>query len=751
MVARTNHPAPSGTKDEHLGFSKWSVSVVLWVRVGDDEPMQKRGASFRGVRRVVAAVMVCAVVAGCVPASPDSTARSSTPSTAGESGGLTGDPRPNVEGPVYEFDTAGGSADSEGVTVTVPPGATDERLEASFGQPIGAVDTELAVERFGPLVQVDHDANLQQPLRVDWDVSALDALELATIGLARWNPELEVWVPTPEEFTVSDGTLTAEISNFSIWTWVTNTAAWTTQTVGELSGNRAAAPQCSSGKLPAWVNNVVRPDENQDAVPIRTCTEPGSNDMLGVKVVNNRPYTQTLILNEGNITSPSAIEEDFTIAGLVRNAAAAGLATDRQVMIPPTRGTQFSLKRPEEPGPFTRELIAGPSGTGVVVDMLTYVLENIVDSAGIGGFDSQLLNTMVQALYDCGGENILQSRNVARDATAVVKVVDVMAQCASSDGVEVAIQRVLRSQIDKGGKTAARAAKTARVLHQTLGALKVVTTVADFSSYTAELISSAGLSEVKISVFGRGTPGILGAWTPSCRSDDDDSQALYVNLTSQDQFADTNKEYWQFDGWQPAAQTAVEPLTTCTPSHQRAVADNIDTTWGDTTSAAIVSATIRTQAGDDVWVLTTDGFGPLELNQSVPGELRDQFDEGWECFGPQLTSASHGAIEIWTEDGTVNTEITAIILADESASTRSGASIGTSFSALRSMYPDLEGPLNSEWFQGGIYYLPDGAGHDGSLSIIFEIVNDEVVGVSLQHSILLQSLSTVSDRVCGGP
>ncbi len=64
-----------------------------------------------------------------------------------------------------------------------------------------------------------------------------------------------------------------------------------------------------------------------------------------------------------------------------------------------------------------------------------------------------------------------------------------MAQCASSDKVALLIKRFLRNRISKGGKTAERAIKSARVMKQAFGTLTVTLVVADISSYTAELLS----------------------------------------------------------------------------------------------------------------------------------------------------------------------------------------------------------------------------------------------------------------------
>lgn len=535
-----------------------------------------------------------------------------------------GDPLPELKAEVHTFDASGGEVEDMGVMVTVPPDASDGLLETRFGEGFGIVDTGLAMERFGPLVQVDHTEDLRKPLRVTWDVSHLEELELATIGLARWDPDLEVWTPTPEIFTVRDGALTADISEFSILTWITNAAAWTTQIAGEVSGKRAPAPTCNDTSSPSWVTNVVRPDEDQPAMPIRTCVETRDQDVLGVKVVNNRPYTQALTLSDDATASSTPIDEDFTIVGIIHSATSSALSAGNRVVIPPTRTSDINVARPSMPGSFSHKLTVEPSAIGVGVDVLVYVLENAFNLDAIGGFDSELLNEAVQLTYDCGGKKVLETRDFAIDVSVVTQVTEVMAQCASNDKVALMIEGSLRAQISKGGKTAEQAIKSARVVKQAFGTLTLILTMADFSSYTAELLTGAKLGPVSIGVYGRGQPPVLGSWTPSCANVDEDSAALYTNLTIQDDFSNTDKDFWEFDGWQPSAAIAVEPLTECSVDHQMAVAAEVEQTWEDKKAAAAVSETIRSQ---------TEGVGG-----SLPGlpvQLRGQWcarSEPGICF-----------------------------------------------------------------------------------------------------------------------
>lgn len=171
---------------------------------------------------------------------------------------------------------------------------------------------------------------------------------------------------------------------------------------------------------------------------------------------------------------------------------------------------------------------------------------------------------------------------------------------------------------------------------------------------------------------------------------------------------------------------------------------------GDTTFRIDVASTPVPQREGANWQLDLAGFGPLELHELVPAELVESFDEAWECFGPMSTLSGSGSVEIWTDDGTVATPIRAIILGDE-ATTASGIALGAPLEQLQDAYPDLRVPYDAGLqspSEAAFYSVHDDAGHDGSSSLYFEVLGGEVVGISLQPSIVYWP---VSDRVCGGP
>ncbi len=152
-------------------------------------------------------------------------------------------------------------------------------------------------------------------------------------------------------------------------------------------------------------------------MPVRTCVETRDQDVLGLEVVNNRPYTQAVTLNVEAHASSLPTDEDFTIVGMIRSSINSALPKNRKVMISPSRASDINLSRPQEPGAFSRELTTKASALGVGMDVLVYVLENAVNLDAVSGFDSELLNEAVQLSDDCGGKELLETRDFAIDSS----------------------------------------------------------------------------------------------------------------------------------------------------------------------------------------------------------------------------------------------------------------------------------------------------------------------------------------------
>lgn len=271
----------------------------------------------------------------------------------------------------------------------------------------------------------------------------------------------------------------------------------------------------------------------------------------------------------------------------------------------PTTATAVGLARPSVPGEVQLTMVASPTVATVAEDILLATLGSLVPLDRIGGFDSEAVNALVQTVYDCGGKNLLKSRDVVSPST-FDKVLSTVQSCAASNTVADALEQLTLSQIAKGGDTATRAITTHRTLLSGLGKLQYVQ-VATVTSYTAELASSAAIGEVALTVYGRGLPATLGAWTATCSDAVEDSNRLYKNLALRDAFADKSKELWQFPTWQSSSVNAVHPLKRCGPRHIEAVASEVETGWGDAKASAVVATSIRALApAADTCTVTND-------------------------------------------------------------------------------------------------------------------------------------------------
>ena len=135
--------------------------------------------------------------------------------------------------------SSGGVVEVGGTVVRVPAGAVDEPVEVEIREPLGVFGTEEG----GPVVGVDHDGPLAEPVTVSWDVGHLSEAERGSIILVRWNDNLAGWLPTDEGYEISGGMLTAEIQQWSFGTWITDRLADASQTLQELMGRRVGRPQ----------------------------------------------------------------------------------------------------------------------------------------------------------------------------------------------------------------------------------------------------------------------------------------------------------------------------------------------------------------------------------------------------------------------------------------------------------------------------------------------------------------------------
>jgi hypothetical protein len=243
-------------------------------------------------------------------------------------------------------------------------------------------------------------------------------------------------------------------------------------------------------------------------------------------------------------------------------------------------------------------MAAQPDAFTMFADLVGITIDNL----SVGGFDSPILNAFLQAVFECGGKELLKSRPktaqegaqlamfTARDCVSAIVGVGAT---EFSDVVISRFEKALRSEIAKGGDAASRAIKAGRLVHEAsarLSYLKVFEVVEYVSNQLAD--SWVGPAEVTIRL--RGIPQTLGSWKPTCSDAKKDSNLLYKNLALQDEFTDTSKELWQFPGFAEAAETAVEPLQNCSTTYLVRLASFLPSEWGDRKAAKVAADAILT-------------------------------------------------------------------------------------------------------------------------------------------------------------
>ena len=117
-----------------------------------------------------------------------------------------------------EVSTAGATVSHGEVSVSVPAGALTSQAHVAVHEPFGELDGEVG----GEIVSVNHQGPVLEPITVKWDVSHLSEPQQQTLVLARWDAELEDWIPGNANYAIANGILTAEIQEWSFWTWLAN-------------------------------------------------------------------------------------------------------------------------------------------------------------------------------------------------------------------------------------------------------------------------------------------------------------------------------------------------------------------------------------------------------------------------------------------------------------------------------------------------------------------------------------------------
>jgi hypothetical protein len=603
--------------------------------------------------------------------------------------------------------TGGGVVeDPAGVRVDVPSSAVTEDVTVSVGAGLGKVENEFGTMVFGHPVRIDHTKPLAGLVTLTWDVTGQDVVGAI---LVRWDESQGVWVPSGEELTIANSHITGQVQEFSIVSWSGwgKTAQWT----GEHTGTRAAAPSCSGG-LPSWVQGSVDPDETADDA-LRVCfeTDPKDSEVVAVHIVNNRPFAQTVTLAGTSGWAWAWKGEDHSdIPSIVYKTAQAVFDNSTRIVVPPTREITVGIARP------TGQIATMVTGTAAInaSTVTADLLAIAADSFPIGGTDNPVLSALIQALYECGGRQALagdftQLAAVSAVAQALVGCAEEIVRGESEFGTR--LEELSRAAIAKGGLTETAAIQANRAARSIASTMKVIN-FWKLTAYVAEQTANMVVGNLSWSIRGRGVPETLGSWTPSCADVDADSNALFRNIGTQDQFADTSVEFHDFPGWVPAAKVAVKPLTACSIEHRAALAASLPGAWGDPQAATDVASAITALADavdPDVfpWRITGTGVGPLHLGDLISDyvDIIGAPDDARFC---QAVFTTIGAQQLAVSDVSQtlpNPHIATIHIATSGAGTPAavtdaGVGAGSSVAAVSAAYPLAQWVAPSENEEG---------------------------------------------------
>ena len=239
----------------------------------------------------------------------------------------------------------GGVVAGGGVEVRVPPGAVGEPVDVEIRAPLGAFGDEVG----GAVVGIDHVGALAAPVVVSWDVSALSDEQRQMVLVVRWDEDVEGWLTGDVDYEIVDGVLTANIAEWSWWTWITDNLGSFSQTIQEVFGRRVDAPECSREELPGWVSASSEPEDGAFDAAIRICYEPRGGAAVTMRMVNNRTFSQFVYVNppggwDDDVEGPALA---VSLVGALHVAASRAFTDSDRVFMPPLTGATVSVPRPQ--------------------------------------------------------------------------------------------------------------------------------------------------------------------------------------------------------------------------------------------------------------------------------------------------------------------------------------------------------------------------------------------------------------------
>jgi hypothetical protein len=544
--------------------------------------------------------------------------------------------RESVEVAIGEtIGAVGGEFAAPGVRVVIPGGAisTSDGVRVSAGD---VVDGGTASEVFGTAIGIDHAEPMSAPVEVRWDIAGLTDAQRAALILVHFDDELGVWSADPPTLDVprriEGNELVADIQDWSDWSW-SSAAAGLSQWVGERTGTRVESPTCTRS-LPDWASNPVDPDQDTSAAAIRVCYESDDSGGVTLRVANNRTFTQQLRIVDGasELAWKWRGESELSVDRAVDEIAWDFVDDTDTFLLPPMQEVAVGIARPAGTGSFHIALEADVNPATMLVDLAKY---GISKALSLDVTSDPVMNAFVTVLFRCGAEELLKFPDADVDDVARA-VGSSLYACANlivdrkGDFGELYESIALRAVNTEGAAGRAIFERANRFAVKAASAFELIE-LGKITFYLSDQLANAWVGNLSLSFNARGTPQVLGAWTPTCSDATQDSNLLYRNIALRDEFADTSKELWQFDGWAAAAEQAVRPLATCDDDYLTGLADLLPTDWGDPRAAGVLADQIRAMVDRDQALSAPDSVIHQADDQSWyvdTGDVRHPIPDG---------------------------------------------------------------------------------------------------------------------------
>ncbi len=408
------------------------------------------------------------------------------------------------------------------------------------------------------------------------------------------------------------GVLSAEFTEWSFWSWIANTG----QKGQEIIGRRAEAPKCAGGKLHSWVRSVVDPDEETSAAAVRVCFENDRDDIVTMRVVNNRTFGQFI-----HVDGSSGWEwawngkDELSAVQAVRMGAAALFNNDHRIFVPPLHEIAVGIARPDTGGSHYIEFRNESNVETVLTDVVMFAMSKLdIPPAGV-----EKVGVLVEALIECAFQGVVQggppteleatARNIVSSVTTcIATITDPFSELGLAFRTKLS-QRIIEFRDAEAASLAMKADRLLRSASRVLGTLVYI----EVLGYLVDIGNEERVGDLRWSIRGTGTNSPLGEWKPSCDNVGQDSNQIYRNIALQDEFADTSLELHEFPGWRSAAQKAVGPLAGCPEDYLPKLSDRVRTSWGDPEAAAIVAEAIETLGAEAPEVISPGSTTPSPL------------------------------------------------------------------------------------------------------------------------------------------